>query len=162
LAGLVVAAFGIGGVLGALVARPLGRRLGTARAMLIADAGGLAFALLLPLAHPGPRLAFAVIAEVLCAAGVVVANVIGASFRQAYVPAAMLGRVSSASMTVSYAMMPAGALLAGLLATTLGVRTALWILTALISASGLLYLPTPMRRLRDLPRRPARPALSAP
>jgi hypothetical protein len=52
--------------------------------------------------------------------------------------------------------MPAGALLAGLLATTFGTRTALWVLTALISASGLLYLPTPIRRLRDLPlHRPA-------
>jgi hypothetical protein len=60
------------------------------------------------------------------------------------------------TMTIAYAMMPAGALLAGLLATTLGIRPALWILTALISASGLLYLPTPIRRLRDLPlNRPA-------
>jgi hypothetical protein len=50
--------------------------------------------------------------------------------------------------------MPAGALLAGLLATTFGIRTALWVLTALISASGLLYLPTPIRRLRDLPLNP--------
>jgi MFS family permease len=155
-AGLVVASFGIGGVTGALIARPLGRRFGTARALLIADIGGLSFALLLPLAHAGPSLAFAVIANVMAACGVVAANIIGASFRQTYVPPDMLGRVSSVTMTIAYAMMPAGALLAGLLATTLGVRTALWILTALISASGLLYLPTPIRRLRDLPlNRPA-------
>jgi len=150
-AGLVVASFGIGGVTGALVARPLGQRFGTARALLIADAGGLSFALLLPLAHAGPSLAFAVISNVLVACGVVAANIIGASFRQTYVPPDMLGRVSSVTMTVAYAMMPAGALLAGLLAITLGIRPALWILTALISASGLLYLPTPIRRLRDLP-----------
>ena len=49
-AGLVMASFGVGGVLGALVARPMGRRFGTARAMLVADPGGLSFALLLPLA----------------------------------------------------------------------------------------------------------------
>jgi hypothetical protein len=52
-------------------------------------------------------------------------------------------------------MMPVGALLAGVLATALGVRAALWILTALIAASGLTFLLTPMRHLRDLPRRPA-------
>jgi hypothetical protein len=46
-------------------------------------------------------------------------------------------------MTIACAAMPAGALLAGLLASTLGIRPALWILTTLISASGLLYLPTP-------------------
>ena len=150
-AGLVVASFGIGGVTGALIARPLGQRFGTARALLIADIGGLSFALLLPLAHAGPSLAFAMIANVMAACGVVAANIIGASFRQTYVPPDMLGRVSSVTMTIAYAMMPAGALLAGLLATTVGIRTALWILTALISASGLLYLPTPLRRLRDLP-----------
>jgi len=150
-AGLVVAAFGIGGVAGALVARPLGRRFGTARALVIADAGGLPFALLLPLTHAGPGLAFAVIANMLVACGVVVSNVIAASFRQAYIPSRLLGRVSSVTMTVAFAAMPAGAVLAGLLATTVGIRTALWILTALISASGLLYLLTPIRRLRDLP-----------
>jgi predicted MFS family arabinose efflux permease len=155
-AGLAVASFGIGGVTGALVARPLGQRFGTARALLIANIGGLSFSLLLPLAHAGPGLAFAVISNVLAACGVVAANIIGASFRQTYVPPELLGRVSSVTMTVAYAAMPAGALLAGLLATTLGIRPALWILTALISASGLLYLPTPIRRLRDLP--PNRPA----
>ena len=51
-------------------------------------------------------------------------------------------------------MMPVGALLAGVLATALGIRAALWILTALIAASGLTFLLTPMRHLRDLPRRP--------
>jgi hypothetical protein len=57
-------------------------------------------------------------------------------------------------------MMPVGALLAGVLATALGVRAALWILTALIAASGLAFLLTPMRHLRDLPRRPAETANS--
>lgn len=74
---------------------------------------------------------------------------------QAYVPPGILGRVTSATWAVAYAMMPAGALLAGVLATMLGVRTALWILTALTAASGPTFLLTPMRRLRDLPRRRA-------
>ena len=78
------------------------------------------------------------------------------SFMQTYVPPGILGRVSSATRAAGYAMMPAGALLAGGLATALGIRGALWILTALIAASGLLYLLTPIRQLRDLPRRPAR------
>jgi hypothetical protein len=43
-AGVVVASFGVGGILGALVARPMGRRFGTARAILAADAGGLSCA----------------------------------------------------------------------------------------------------------------------
>jgi hypothetical protein len=59
-------------------------------------------------------------------------------------------------------MMPAGVLLAGALATALGISGALWILTALIAASGLLYLLTPMRHLRDLPQRPAANAVPTP
>jgi predicted MFS family arabinose efflux permease len=143
-AGLVLAAFGVGGALGAMMARPLGQRLGS-----------LPAGLLLPLAQRGPSLALAVAGEAVVAFGVVISNVLGASWRQAYVPPEMLGRVSSATMTVAYAMMPAGALLAGALATASGVRTAMWVITAVIGASGLVYLPSPLRRLRDLPPRSA-------
>jgi predicted MFS family arabinose efflux permease len=152
-AGLIVAGSGVGGVTGALVARRLGRRFGTARAMLVADAGGLTFALLLPLAHAGPALAFAVVANVVCAGGIVAGNVFAVSFMQTYVPPEMLGRVSSSTYSVGFAMMPAGALIAGGLATALGVRGALWVLSGLIAAAGLMYLTTPLRRLRDLPTR---------
>jgi MFS family permease len=146
---------GVGGVLGALVARPLGRRFGTARAMLIAVPGGLCFALLLPLADKGPRLAFASVAMMCAGCVIVIGNVIVDSFMQTYVSPDILGRVTSATRAVGFAMIPVGALLAGVLATALGVRAALWILTALIAASGLTFLLAPMRHLRDLPRRPA-------
>jgi MFS family permease len=160
-AGLVMASLGVGGVLGALAARPLGRRFGTARAMLIAVAGGLCFALLLPLADKGPRLAFASIAMMCAGCVIVIGNVIVDSFMQAYVPPDIFGRVTSATRAVGFAMMPVGALLAGALATVLGVRGTLWILTALIAASGLIYVLTPMRHLRDLPQR-SQPNPSAP
>jgi MFS family permease len=154
-AGVLMASLGVGGVLGALAARPLGRRLGTARALLTAVPAGLCLALLLPLADTGPRLAFASVAMTCSGCVIVIGNVIVDSFMQAYVPPGVLGRVTSATRAAGFAMMPAGALLAGVLATTLGVRAALWILTALIAASGLTFLLTPMRHLRDLPRRPA-------
>jgi predicted MFS family arabinose efflux permease len=154
-AGLVMASLGVGGVLGALVARPLGRRLGTARAMLIAVPIGQCFALLLPLADTGLRLAFASAAMICFGSVIVISNVIFDSFMQTYVSPDILGRVTSGTRTVMFAMMPIGALLAGVLATAMGVRAALWILTALIAASGLTFLLTPMRHLRDLPRRPA-------
>src|SRR5580693_4436571 len=75
-AGLIMASLGAGGVLGALVARPLGRRLGTARAMLTAVPAGLCFALLLPLADSGARLAFAGGAMMCTGCVIVVGNVI--------------------------------------------------------------------------------------
>jgi MFS family permease len=150
-AGLVMASFGVGGVLGAVVAERLGKRLGTARTLLIAVPGGLCFALLLPLADKGPGLAFACVAMVCAGGTIVIANVIVGSFIQTYVPPDILGRVSSAAGTFGFAMLPVGAVLAGVLATTLGVRGALWVLTALVAASGLTFLITPIRHLRDLP-----------
>lgn len=153
-AGLVLASFSIGGLFGALAARSLGQRWGTARTLLFAVPSGLVFALLLPLAHKGPLLLVAS-AAMMCAGGVIViANVIVGSFMQTYVPPDIFGRVTSANGAIGFATMPIGAVLAGGLATALGVRAALWILTALIAASSLWFFLTPMRHLRDLPRRP--------
>jgi len=160
-AGLVMASMAVGGVLGALVARPLGRRFGTARALIFIVPAGGCFALLLPLADKGPRLAFASVAMMCSGSVVVISNVIVDSFVQAYVSPDILGRVISATWAAGFAMMPVGALLAGVLATALGVRAALWILTALIAASGLTFLLTPMRHLRDLPPRPAEDSVPA-
>jgi predicted MFS family arabinose efflux permease len=154
--GLVMATFGIGGVLGTVIARPLARRLGTARTMTVCTIGGLPFALLLPLGHSGPRMAFVIATSLVVTAALVASSIIGTSFRQAYVPAAMLGRVSAFIMTVSYSTLPAGAILAGTLATAIGIRSAMWVLTAGIALSGLVFLTTPMRRLRELPTRPVR------
>lgn len=100
-------------------------------------------------------LAFACVALVYTGSAVVIANVIVDSFMQAYVPPDIFGRVTSGTGAVMFAMMPVGALLAGGLGTALGVRAALWILTAVIAASGLTFLLTPMRLVRDLPRRAA-------
>jgi MFS family permease len=160
-AGLVMATMAVGGVLGSLVARPLGRRFGTARALMYVVPAGGCFTLLLPLADKGPRLAFASVAMMCSGSGIVISNVIVDSFMQAYVPPDIFGRVTSATWAIGFAMMPIGALLAGVLATALGIRTALWILTALIAASGLTFLLTPMRRLRDLPPRPAEDSVAA-
>jgi cyanate permease len=90
-----MASLGVGGVLGALVARPLGRRFGTARAVVIVVAGGLCFALLLPLADKGPRLVFASIAMMCAGCVIVIGNVIVDSFMQTYVPPDIFGRVTS-------------------------------------------------------------------
>ena len=74
-----------------------GRRFGTARAMIFAVPGGLCFALLLPLADKGPRLAFACAALVCAGCVIVIGNVIVDSFMQAYVSPDIFGRVISAT-----------------------------------------------------------------
>jgi MFS family permease len=55
--GLLTAAPGLGGILGALLTGGIARRFGTARGLLAATLGAVPFGLLIPLAGPGLRLA---------------------------------------------------------------------------------------------------------
>jgi predicted MFS family arabinose efflux permease len=154
--GLLMAAGGIGGVLGALVAGRLTRWLGTARALLLTSALGTGlFGLLIPLTGTGPKLAYYVIGAAVVAAGIVVGNIIVGSFRQAYCPPEMLGRVGASMRFLAFGAIPLGALLAGGLGTALGVRSALWVILALYALSGVLLLTRGIRTRRDLPGRPA-------
>ena len=152
--GGIIAAMSAGGLLGAAVAGPLARRLGTAHALLLANLGAAPFALLIPLAEPGPRLALVVVGGVVVGAGVVAGNIIKGSFRQLYTPRHLLGRVLTGMQLLNYGTIPVGALLAGALGTTLGLRPTLWIMTAGLGAASTVLLVGPIRRHRELPAAP--------
>ena len=154
--GLLMATGGVGGLLGALAAGRLARWLGTARALLLTSALGTGlFGLLIPLTGTGPKVAYYVIGAAVVAAGIVVGNIIVGSFRQAYCPPEMLGRVAASMRFLAFGAIPLGALLAGGLAVALGVRDALWVILALYALSGVLLLTRGIRTRRDLPGAPA-------
>jgi hypothetical protein len=121
--GLLMAAGGIGGTAGALVARRLGRALGTARTLLLTTLTDL-FGLLIPLAHAGPRVICYTVGIVVMTAGLLIGNILVAAFRQSYCPPGMLGRAVAGMRFLSFGAIPVGALLAGSLGTALGVRNA--------------------------------------
>jgi predicted MFS family arabinose efflux permease len=149
--GLLMATGGIGGMLGALVAGRLTRRLGTARTLLTSALGTGLFGLLIPLTGTGPRAAYYVIGGAVVAAGIVVGNIIVGSFRQAYCPPEMLGRVAASMRFLAFGAIPLGALLAGGLGTALGVRNALWVILTIYALSGTLLLTRCIRTRKDLP-----------
>src|ERR1022692_1676604 len=154
--GLLMATGGVGGLLGALAAGRLARWLGTARALLLTSALGTGlFGLLIPLTGTGPKAAYYVIGAAVVAAGFVVGNIIVGSFRQAYCPPEVLGRVAASMRFLAFGAIPLGALLAGGLAVALGVRNALWVILALYALSGMLLLTRGIRTRRDLPGAPA-------
>ena len=149
--GGLVAFGGVGGVLGAFVARRVASALGTARATLLFAILGTSPILLIPLTFPGPGMLLCVVGGVSASAGVVANNIIKAGFQQRYCPPDLLGRLHASSSFLNYGALPVGALLGGAIGTALGVRPALWILVSGVPLAGLILLCSPIRHQRDLP-----------
>lgn len=149
--GGLIAAGGVGGVIGALLATTLIRRFGTARTLLLADITTMPFALLIPLTTNGPGLVLFVIGMLVTDAGVTVGNVIIGSFRQSYVPRELLGRSTTSARCIAFGAAPIGALAGGGLAAELDPRSAVWIATVAQALSVMILLAGPLRKRRDLP-----------
>lgn len=151
--GVLVSGMNVGGLLGATLATTVGRRLGTARGMLLAGLAVGPFALLIPLTAPGPHLAFVVAGGIGVGAAVVVGNVLKGSFRQTYTPRPLLGRVIVSMQFVNYGTIPLGALLGGILAVHLGSRPTIWIMVGCLALAPLILLIGPIKSGRDFPDR---------
>ncbi|MGK5741775.1 MFS transporter [Micromonospora sp. URMC 103] len=156
--GLLVAVMSVGGVAGAMLATVAGRRLGTARATLMAAALAGPPALLIPLAGPGAALLWPALGGILIGLGVAVNNVLKGSFRQTYTPHHLLGRVTVSMQLLNFGTIPPAALLAGALGAAFGARVAVLVMTAWLAVTPLILLVGPLRRHRDLPRAPREPA----
>jgi predicted MFS family arabinose efflux permease len=157
-AGLLLALTSLGGVGGALLARTAARRFGTARATLYCKMGLAPAGLLIPLAGRGPGLALFVLGSIALVGGIIAGNIIWSGFVQSYYPAQLLGRVTTSTQVFNYGAIPAGAVVAGLLASHVGVRLALWIMLGGLALSGGVLLLSPLPRMRDLPAPPDPPS----
>jgi predicted MFS family arabinose efflux permease len=151
LVGVVVAASGVGGMLGALVVSRLVRRVGTARGLVVLILVTWPFGMLIPLAFPGPGLVLLALGNAVLAAGAVATNVVAAGFRQTYPPERLRGRVMATSTVIATVADPIGAVVAGAVGTALGVRATVWIMIGVVLAAGVIVLAGPVRRGRDLP-----------
>jgi MFS family permease len=158
-AGLEIGAGSLGAILGAALAARASRRFGSARTYLAANLAAAPFVLLLPLGGNGWRLALFAAGSCIALAGATMSNVMTMTFRGTFVPAHLLGRVTAASRIFVFGTVPFGAATAGLLASTLGIRPAMWSLAALYVIAPLPLLATEARTLRDFP--PRQPDVSA-
>ena len=152
--GVLMAGDCLGGVVGALLASRVSRRLGTARGLLVLSLATTPFGLLIPLTTHGAGLALFALGLLIPAAGIVAVNVIGSAWRQAYCPPEMLGRIGSSGSVVSFCLIPLGALAGGALATAIGVRTTLWLVLGAGALAKTILLIGPLRTRRDLPESP--------
>ncbi|ROR35436.1 MFS transporter [Kitasatospora cineracea] len=152
-AGRIGLAFGLGatgGLLGALGAPALSRRIGAGRTIVLGAVLFPAPIALLAVAG-GPvwaRTGVLAAAEFLSGLGVMLFDVPLNAVQAAVVPDRLRSRVSGAFATVNYGVRPLGALLGGLLGTVLGLRPALLVAAFGGSLAVLWLLPSPVPRVR--------------
>ncbi|WP_086828290.1 MFS transporter [Allokutzneria sp. NRRL B-24872] len=151
LVGVVLACFGVGGVLGALTARRWGTRFGQARTIWLSMVVTQPLALLAPLAWPGAGAVLVMIAWFALGYGAIVYNVAQVSFRQAICPDRLLGRMNASVRFVVFGTQPLGALAGGAVGEVIGVRPTLWITATGMALAVSWVLASPLRRMRDLP-----------
>jgi MFS family permease len=155
LVGVVIAAGGGAGVLGALQAIRITERIGSGPAfitgMLLASSGGLVLA-----AASRPlwlALVILVIAQALRGAGPALFGVNQQTFRQALIPPAALSRANATWRFLVYGMQSIGAILGGFTGSALSLRATLIISSATMLLGVIVAYASPLRTLRELPAR---------
>ena len=149
--GLVLAAGGMGGVLGAVSASSWARRFGQGRVLVAALLATTPPTVLIPLTGPGPRLACYAVGLFAFSYGGVVYNVAQVSFRQAVCPDTLLARMNASIRFLVWGTIPLGGLLGGALGQWLGLRATLLVAVVGSALAPGWLLASPLRRLRDLP-----------
>ncbi|MBJ7901749.1 MFS transporter [Streptomyces sp. DSM 110735] len=155
--GLLVAADGIGSLVGSLVAARLATRFGTARIMILASLVGAVLATAMPLTVGLGSALFFAVGNAGYGAGVVIGSIVTRTHRQTESPPELLSRVMATVRFVSWGALPLGAALSGLLAATAGLRPALWLLCACTFLGPAILLLSGVRGRRDLSEKVADP-----
>jgi predicted O-methyltransferase YrrM/predicted MFS family arabinose efflux permease len=149
--GVLLAAAGVGGLLGAFVAGRVARRVGSIRTILVAELGSAPCLLLLPLAGPGWGLTYFAAGYLALHLLLSIFNVANVSLRQASCPDHLLGRMNATVRFAAWGALPIGAVAGGFLGELVGPRFALTIAgLGLLVAAGWLFA-SPLRGMRDLP-----------
>ena len=157
--GVIVAMGGVGALGGAMISRPLARALGLGKMLLTTSILSLACALLIPLAGSpltgGSTMVMLLFlaAHQLLSDGFACAFIVQAvTLRQTVVPKHVQGRANAAIHVFASGLLPAGALVAGVIAEVAGTELAVWV-GVLIGLAAPLFL-LPLRHLKEMPQGP--------
>jgi len=155
--GLLGAALGLGalgGVIGALTASRIGRRLGLGHAYLLGLILFPASVILIPLAGWVSQpliLAFLFLSEFGQGVGVMILDINVGAMIQARTPDRLRGRAGGAFRFINMGIRPIGATIGGILAGVLGVQPTLFVVIVLQLSGALWLLGSPILRLRGMP-----------
>jgi MFS family permease len=140
--GLTLAAAGVGGLLGSGLSERWGRRPGIAvPAAWLLDAVGIAVLAVTPV----NGLVIAGAGQFLNGLGLGLSSPVELSYRQAATPDRLQARVNATMRSFNRAAVVIGAPVGGLIAEAVGIRFALWVAAAGLTAAALSLLSSPFR-----------------
>lgn len=150
--GVVLAAVGAGGFLGAMIAPRVGRRLGEGNVMIISRAlcAVAWLAALLAPAGINPLIAAVCLGAAMFIYGLAmgVEDPNEMSYWQALTPRRLLGRVNASRRTVNRSVAVAGALIGGILVASVGTRPALAVVVSIFLVATCIAALSPLRGAR--------------
>jgi MFS family permease len=149
--GLILALGQAGGIVGALLARPIADRFGIGVTMISATALCGPAMLLVAVAPESGAVPFVTLGWLLWNFTGPVTAVVGVSARQALVPQDLQGRVVGTIRWIIFGVVPLGSLVGGGLGSVLGLRAAIGIGALIASVAFVPILVSPFRTLRGLP-----------
>jgi len=147
--GLIFAVGAVGGLLGAVSAGTLARRLGLGPTLLVGIAGDVTL-LLVPLAQLGLTVPLLLISFLLMSFGGTVYNVNQVSLRQSITPDHVQGRMNATVRTIVWGTIPIGSFVGGILGERIGVVPTLVVGAIVATLAGIWILAGPVR-LREQP-----------
>jgi MFS family permease len=153
LLGVVLGVASIGTLIGSFVTAPLSRRFGVGPTFLLGCFLFPAPLVLVPAAG-GPKwlvVALLFVAEAMSGFGLMLLDILAGAIMAGVIPPTLRSRVSGAFMLVNNGVRPVGTALGGLLGSAIGIRPTLWIATVGALAGLAWLLPSPIRRLHDVP-----------
>ncbi|MFE4330848.1 MFS transporter [Streptomyces sp. NPDC056831] len=151
--GLILSGMGCGALLGALWATRVSKRVGQGPVIWLAPLVTCPLTVLMPLAHPGWSVYVAALGLATLSLGGVIRFVAQSSLQQTLTPDRLLGRMSATARFVSWGGIPLGGLLGGASGSVFGAEATLWIGAAGMTLSTIPYFLSPLRSMRELPRK---------
>jgi MFS family permease len=151
-AGVIGAVFAVGSVgylLGTLVAAPAARRFGLGRT-IVGSTFLTCFTFIVAAAPRSTPEPYVMVGFFFWSIISPAYNINQVSLRQSITPDRMLGRMNATIRFVVYGTIPLGALLAGMLGSTIGLRPTLYVAAAIGTLATVPVLLSPVRGLRDI------------
>ena len=149
--GITLALYGVGMIVGALLAPRVVRALPFGQALLLGPYFSVLAAVTMALALFWPHGWLAALSYFLFGAGPIIWTITSTTLRQTVTPRAMIGRVTSINIVVTTGARPLGAALGGVVGVSFPVSVSLWCVVLGFGLQAIIISASKVRTLKRLP-----------